>query len=66
MFGLCPQLAGTNPFLSIQATSQGGTTPPKQNFPPNNGFPQPQRGQGPPERVVTKFKNLHKNVNFYF
>ena len=59
-------IGGDTPFFGIPAKSQGRTTPPKQNLTPKKGFPQPQRGQGPPERVVTDFKNLHENANFYF
>ena len=57
---------GDKPFFGFPAKSQGRTTPPKQNIPPKNGFQQPQRGQGPPERVVTDFKNLHEKAKFYF
>ena len=66
MYGLCPQLVVTKKILGIQAKSQGRATPPKQNLPPKNGFPQPKRGQDPPERVVTDFKYLRENAKFYF
>ena len=61
-----PSIGGDKPFLGIPVKSQGRTTPPKQNLPPKNGFPQSQRGQDPPERVVTDFKNLHEKVNIHF
>ena len=66
MLWALPSIGGDKPFLGIPAKSQGRTTPPKQNLPPKNGFPQPKRGQDPPERVVTDFKYLRENAKFYF
>ena len=61
-----PSIGGDKKNLGIQAKSQGRAIPPKQNLPPKNGFPQPKRGQDPPERVVTDFKNLNEKAKFYF
>ena len=59
-------IGGDKPFIGIPAKSKGGATPPKQNSPPNNGFPPPREGRTHPERVVTAFKNLNENAHFYF
>jgi len=57
-----PSIGGDKKILGIQ----GRATPPKQNLPPKNGFPQSKRGQDPQERVVTDFKYLRENAKFYF
>ena len=59
-------MGGERPFLGRPALTQGGSTPPKQNSPPKRGWSPPREGRTHPQRMVTDFKNLHENVNFYF
>ena len=53
-------------FLGRSAWTQGGSTPLKQNSLSKIGWSLPREGRPHPKRVVTDFKNLHENINFYF